>query len=407
MADILDNGEFWLPSHFLTDDDKLLGKENLDKNGANPDFGPGLCFPAEFPYGFDSFGSSALNSPVESVVSSTETESDEEDLLAGLARQLARSAIQETQKLAAAPEKTWILSGSPQSTLSGLGSWSGCSGSPNGPSQVSSPPTTPLGINNDAWDVIYAAAGQVARLKMGVEGPKYHHRYHQNGGLLGVPVNTSRVPGPPVKKPSSGFYSDHSMGRNMPQTNQLQNLRQDHLVKQPQQTSVWGRQAKEGWLSQQQQQIQNRGKLVGHENGRCGRPLGLPQSAWPPLQLQQQQQRNGNGSGMRAVFLGGSGVKRESTGTGVFLPRRYGNPSESRKKSGCSTALLPARVVQALNLSFEDTNTLPQPRFSNASPLDYGALMARRNALFVEQQKRMRPEAPNNGEIRLPQEWTY
>ncbi|EHA8589497.1 hypothetical protein COCNU_scaffold010294G000070 [Cocos nucifera] len=35
---------------------------------------------------------------------------------------------------------------------------------------------------------------------------------------------------------------------------------------------------------------------------------------------------------MRAVFLTGAGAKRESAGTGVFLPRRVGTPTESRKK---------------------------------------------------------------------------
>ena len=101
--------------------------------------------------------------------------------------------------------------------------------------------------------------------------------------------------------------------------------------------AVLGRQVKaSNWqaqLQQQQQQIQSRARnIVGG-----ARPLGLPQSSWPPLQGQSQQQpKHNSGSGMRAVFLGGSGsVKRECAGTGVFLPRRYGNnPHEPRKKSG-------------------------------------------------------------------------
>lgn len=87
MADKLDEPEFWLPSEFLTDEDILMdNKENVSKL-------LGLCFPTEFPY---DYGSSILNSPVESVVGSTETESDEEDLLlTGLTRQLS---LRETQK---------------------------------------------------------------------------------------------------------------------------------------------------------------------------------------------------------------------------------------------------------------------------------------------------------------------
>lgn len=37
---------------------------------------------------------------------------------------------------------------------------------------------------------------------------------------------------------------------------------------------------------------------------------------------------------MRAVFLGGGGSRRESAGTGVFLPRRPGTPTDLRKKPG-------------------------------------------------------------------------
>ena len=78
-----------------------MDKENFNDNGANPVGAEIHGFPSEFPYEFDSFGSSsALNSPVESVMSSTETESDEEDLLTQLKRQLAHSTLHDTQKLA-------------------------------------------------------------------------------------------------------------------------------------------------------------------------------------------------------------------------------------------------------------------------------------------------------------------
>lgn len=105
MARSLDDAEFWLPSQFLTDDDVLMDKENFNKNGVNgTGFGqvPGLGFPSEFPYEFDSFCSkSALSSPVDSAVGLTETESsDEEDFLVGLTRRLAQSTLHETQKLA-------------------------------------------------------------------------------------------------------------------------------------------------------------------------------------------------------------------------------------------------------------------------------------------------------------------
>ncbi|PON87615.1 TIP41-like protein [Trema orientale] len=417
----LDDAEFWLPSQFLTDDDVLMGKENFHKNGAMATHG---SFPTEFPYEFDSFGSnSALSSPVESVVSSTETESsDEEDFFAGLTRRFAQSNLRETQKLTVpcfGQEKPeWVLAGSPQSTLSGIGSWSGRStissnGSPNGPSQVVSPPTTPFGANNDTWDLIYAAAGQVARLKISNEEAKLANR---GRGLLGPP----RIPSPlpPVRNPNNGLYSDQSLSQNLAQ---FQALKPDMAVK-PQCASAWGRQMKVGWSSQAQvqaqahqqnhpyyhQQIQNRARNTGYEHGRCGRALNLPQSAWPPLQVQSQnQQPLHNRSSMGAVPLAGSGVKRECAGTGVFLPRRYNNPTESRKKSACPNVLLPAKVVQALNLNFEDTNGYSQPRFGcNLGP-DHEALMARRNAILEQQRRSLRPDVALNHEVRLPQEWTY
>ncbi|GMN41389.1 hypothetical protein TIFTF001_010607 [Ficus carica] len=417
-----DDAEFWLPSQVLADDDAvvLLDKENFQfkKNGTAPTtLG---TFPTEFPYEFDSFGShSALSSPVESVVSSTETESsDEEDFFAGLSRRFAQSTLRETHKLK--PE--WVLAGSPQSTLSGIGSWScrstiSSNGSPNGPSQVASPPSTPFGAKNDTWDLIYAAAGQVARLKMNGDEPKlshHHHHHHHGRGLLGPAVRS------PNGGAGGGFYSNQTLTQNL---TQFQGVKPEMVMKaQPQLQqcgSGWGRQVKVGWPASaqqpqpqghyQQQQIQNRARNCGYENGRCGRALNLPQSAWPPLQVQSQnQQHSGRPAAVGGALLGGSGVKKECAGTGVFLPRRYSNPPEPRKKSGCPNVVLPAKVVQALNLSFEDMNNgLSQPRFGCGFAPDHEALIARRNALLEQQRRSLRPEGALNHEIRLPQEWTY
>ena len=79
-----------------------------------------------------------------------------------------------------------------------MGSWS-ANGSPNGPSQVTSPPTTPFAPKDDTWDLIYAAAGQVARLKMTSQSLHLHQQHQQHSlpkltqihaqgrGLLGPP----------------------------------------------------------------------------------------------------------------------------------------------------------------------------------------------------------------------------
>ena len=77
------------------------------------------------------------------------------------------------------------------------------------------------------------------------------------------------------------------------------------------------------------------GSVVGGRNVVARGNAGLCASAWPPLQQQhakQHQHHQQYGSGMRAVFLGNP--KRESTGTGVFLPRRIDSPVETKKKPG-------------------------------------------------------------------------
>lgn len=408
MSDKLDEAEFWLPSEFLTDEDILMdNKENLVRS-------IGLCFPSEFPY---DYGSSVLSSPVESVVGSTETESDEDDLLlTELTRQLT---LHEAHKIALAQkdhEKAWVLSGSPQSTLSQVGSWSGRStvlsnGSPNGPSQVSSPPTTPLGVNNDAWDLIYQAAGQVARLKMngGGDGPT------RNPGLLGPP---RRLPTPPPltnSSPSSTVYHNQ--------------------VKQ-EAGGIWSRHLKNGWSYDPQEVLQNMGGRIGGGMG-YGNAMGAGMGQAPCGWLGQQQgnrQRVGelgmkvgggvySGCGYGYGFSfgsggGGGGLKKERSGTGVFLPRRYDSnsassfkASDTRKKPGNSSVWVPNKVAPISNRNFDDINEIVQPKSSRYSAgflRDFDALVARRNATLAQQRQRsLCPEASMNHEICLPQEWTY
>ena len=90
-------------------------------------------------------------------------------------------------------------------------------------------------------------------------------------------------------------------------------------------------------MIQQQQQNRKRNESV-NVNGN-GRNVTAPLSAWPTPQQSQQQTRT-TGSGMRAVFLGNPTTKRESTGTGVFLPRQVGAPVEPNKKRGILNFLI-------------------------------------------------------------------
>ncbi|CAL5373446.1 unnamed protein product [Camellia sinensis] len=97
-------------------------------------------------------------------------------------------------------------------------------------------------------------------------------------------------------------------------------------------------------------QQQNQSHLMAQNRARnTGRHVGPSPSAWPTLQqaLQPQQQPS---SGMRAVFLGNTGSKRECAGTGVFLPRPIGSPTETRKKSDIIT-YLKANILHKLHSS--------------------------------------------------------
>ncbi|KAH9321430.1 hypothetical protein KI387_016069, partial [Taxus chinensis] len=89
-----------------------------------------------------------------------------------------------------------------------------------------------------------------------------------------------------------------------------------------------------------------------------GQSTGIAENSYPPWASVQ-----GGGSGMKAIFPESNGLGRESGGTGVFLPRRAGNVFDSnKKKSGCSTVLLPYRVVQELNLTIQNMNSQPSVR---------------------------------------------
>ncbi|XP_019198138.1 PREDICTED: uncharacterized protein LOC109191910 isoform X2 [Ipomoea nil] len=406
MAEELDDCEYWLPPQFLTEDDLLMDfKKAASKgNGGNKGMGLGRDFGAPQELGYGGFGAflsstSDLSSPVESL---TETESDEDDYITGLTRKMAQSTLHDSV-YDHENTKAWRLSGSPQSTLCGvLGGGCGCS--PNYPSRVSSPPTPEMARNADdgAWDLLYAAAGEVARMKLMEEAAAA--LYQSKNGVWAPPRRPSPVTVPSHKtstpqNPQLSTYQQLQLA-------QFQRLKQLQMVKNQQGGSIGPYQAV------------NQSRIAKNGGGGVG---FRPPSAWPTLQQSQQQQLPG--SGMRAVFLGnpagGGGAKRECSGTGVFIPRRTGNPSESRKKPGCSTVLLPDRVVQALNLNVADSHHPPQglqPRFNaNAAAFthDYdgaGLRNHRSNAAVLAQPKKHNPPqgmAKHHHELRLPQEWTY
>ncbi|KAL0338253.1 UNVERIFIED_CONTAM: hypothetical protein Sangu_1347400 [Sesamum angustifolium] len=377
MAQELDDGEFWLPSEFLNDDDDLLTDFKTDHFNMKRD---------DDSHGFgNSFGfASDLSSPVESVMGSTETESDEDDSITGLARKIAHTTLHDSQF-------GWKLSGSPQSTLCGCKPGSS-RGSPNSVSRVSSPP---------GWKrcsrvgFVVCGCREVARMRMIEDTTPFH-----SNKLFAPPPKPSPV-AVPVKKPNpaAGFYPNQAQTRAhlaylQLQATQFQRMKQQQMMK----SNVW----EQGKMDYQ------------FQNGRTGivgRTQGLSMAAWPTLQQsQQQQQHQQPGSGMRAVFLGETGAKKERTGTGVFLPRRFGsNPTETRKKPGCSTVLLPDRVVHALNLNLESVDAQSHIRGSGNFTAEYDASLKQRSNVMMmgEQRRSFIPQAVMNQELRLPQEWTY
>lgn len=120
--------------------------------------------------------------------------------------------------------KKGVVAGSPQSTLCAVGNWSSCglgstSGSSRGPSRVSSPSsTTPMyEKEEDAWELLYAAAGQVVRMKLNDETLKFHGR-----GVLGPPRKLPSATSLPAKTQSTGFYHNPALTQQQFSINQVE-----------------------------------------------------------------------------------------------------------------------------------------------------------------------------------------
>ncbi|KAK8542009.1 hypothetical protein V6N13_137416 [Hibiscus sabdariffa] len=360
MAEVFDDGEFWLPPRFLADDDLFM--ENCKINNS-----PDSLFPYELP--------SNLTSPVQSLVGSTETDSDEEDYLAGLTRQMARYTLEDDfggnhPAFPSKHSKDWVFSSSPESTL--------CAFSSNCQSRVSSPPGTST--------LLRSVAGEAARAQMNEES----YGGLRNKGLLGPPA---KKPSPNLPPPSPPSYLHQSLST---LTTQFEQVEQSQLMKQHN-AQVW-----RGKKQHHQQRVVHQNSVRG--SNVPNRPSDLLPSAWPPL-LQQPQ----NGPGIRAVFLGNPAGKGECAGTGVFLPRRTGT-TEPRKKQAGPTVLLPARVVQALNLNLDEINAQPHLLFRfNVSAATHSGAGSRHRSVGNDfgKQNKFRQQQGISHEIRLPQEWTY
>ncbi|CAL9236241.1 unnamed protein product [Arabidopsis halleri] len=310
-----------------------------------------LGFPNEFPYEFDSPSfSPGFTSPGDSTETEDESSDDEEDFLAGLTRRLAPS----TQRLPPPPplykteEKRQVAATSPQSTLSGLGSFSN-SGS-RSPILPSPPAPTSSFRRDNAWDVISAAAGEVARLKLGSYEP--HH----------LPLQT---PESLLRRQNAAFHAE---------------LQQQRLIEQMWLCSSLAR------IKLSEDRIPRR---VVHEEGlfQDSRYVRPNHSTWLPPQ--------------HAV----APLKRPSAGTGVFLPRRYPTtpPSDSLKKPVNPPAM--QSKVNQQNLNFDEFTNVLGPR---RSQFDYECMLARSSLLARQGNFRsVNGGGCMNQERRLPQDWMY
>ncbi|KAJ8751389.1 hypothetical protein K2173_016589 [Erythroxylum novogranatense] len=255
---------------------------------------------------------SSLNSPVVSELGFTESldTDQDDDYIAELTRQMAHHMLQDDDNK---HEASWCLS---QSTLS---SYSGRS-------------------------------RKEFAFRRKFEEPKIIDEFGQNNYGESVsenyePLSSVILTARNQKSCSLDFRSKQALIEDQIRAIQM---KQEKFVKQRQEAFNWRKQAngsKQPESKHQLRQFQNKGKAG------VGFGTDKQKLSWANLNLQQQNEING--SEMRAIFLGESGTKRASCGTGVFLPRNVGNFNKSRKKPGCSTVLIPARVIQALKLQFD------------------------------------------------------
>eukprot|EP00252_Welwitschia_mirabilis_P021189 TRINITY_DN5358_c0_g1_i1.p1 TRINITY_DN5358_c0_g1~~TRINITY_DN5358_c0_g1_i1.p1 ORF type:complete len:415 (-),score=47.21 TRINITY_DN5358_c0_g1_i1:461-1705(-) len=206
--------------------------------------------------------------------------------------------------------------------------------------------------------------------------------------------------------PASSLESSFAAEQNSWSTRLRPDERKIHFqVPQQFQQPSKGHPERQGRLGVQAQQVR----------GRQG--YGKPPHRFGPTC--RPAQVNG-GTGMRAVFLGTNVPGRESGGTGVFLPRRLDNAYSTKQKPACSTVLLPARIVQALNLNVGNLHST-QSGLSDASQ--------NRRVYVKTTESPMQSSVPNrlseqrllsnyaecsvnlpysaSDDIVLPQEWTY
>ncbi|KAG5051827.1 hypothetical protein JHK87_004025 [Glycine soja] len=153
-------------------------------------------------------------------------------------------------------------------------------------------------------------------------------------------------------------------------------------------------------LRNRHQKLQNHQQM--HQKRHHKSP-GEPKSQYSKSAYQRPKLATNGGPGMRAIFLGSG---HRSCGTGVFLPQRAGTNFQPSKRPACAPILLPARVVQALNLNVQALVQRYNPRCreaynNNSTEKKSDQKDASKQCRFISQNECSSPE------IFLPKEWTY
>ncbi|XP_074287281.1 uncharacterized protein LOC141612414 [Silene latifolia] len=357
MADIkeAENAAFWLPPHFLTEE-----KPSND--------------PKMNPKSYDLFDSGFWSDPFESPdYDENINQNDDALLLSHLTRHFSHTSLHNNKSTT--PEKPRLYSTSPQSTLSGFGSGNGRSGySSNGSPTGPSPPLTPNLKNDAAWDLLYEAAGEVARLKINAMAAQMNN----NRGLLGAPRHTSCF------EPSRHHHLNAYNNQELKWTQKSNNCECGYL--QPRRSSGVA------WIQSQPNHHRNQ-----------HRPTVVANSMY--------QGR----SGMVGPTM--EGVKPRSTGTGVFLPRRISTsppprPRNYQQQPQPQRSVLRVKPTVAIPDRYEEANQNFQSRLTAAKfPTDHEIMWARRNVILGQQRKtETKTTATMVGqgqELSLPNDWTY
>lgn len=320
-----------------------------------------------------SMSGSGMTTPSGSEVTTESSYEDDDDYMAELTRQMAQRMLQEDDDddiYRSVLSPAWGLAGSPPSTL-----WSAFAA--NQSSKNASFPES-----DRAWDISQDLSDQFEKMMSLDEQEPQNHNFRQNLCDPAALDNASSV------HPSSQALSNGEI-----MASEFDRVQLERVGKQT--------------------RPKNRKKRGG--NGGAATATATARAAPSPSpmtqrQAQRQEFRRAGSSGMRAVFLGGSGSGNGSSGTGVFLPRGAGNdPPESRKKTRCSTVLIPARVAHALMVHHDKMGTQSRPSVGYFPPKHDAATSGRSTGPYLQQKCQSEAVAPdpNQGDIDLPHEWMY